>query len=121
MGVAGSNPVSRSIWINHLRDSPHFSVYHAGQRVGAIHEFFSRRKLTLDLVRETQAVQKLRKLTLYLDQLMQAGQWDRELKKIEEDIQELKTQTHSRLERQISRVSKQIGAAAQGLEESQNF
>jgi hypothetical protein len=34
----------------------------------------NRRKLTLDLVRETQAVQKLRKLTLYLDQLMQAGQ-----------------------------------------------
>jgi hypothetical protein len=29
----------------------------AGQRVGAIHELFNRRKLTLDLVRETQAVQ----------------------------------------------------------------
>jgi chromosome segregation ATPase len=49
------------------------------------------------------------------------SEWDRELKEIEEDIRELKTQTHSRLERQISRVSKQIGAAAQGLEESQSF
>ena len=29
---------------------------------------------SLDLVRETQAVQMLRKLTLSLDQLMQAGQ-----------------------------------------------
>jgi hypothetical protein len=47
---------------------------HAGQRVGAIHEFFNRRKLTLDLVRKTQAVKKLPKLTPNLDQLMQAGQ-----------------------------------------------
>ena len=37
--------------------------------------FSNRRKLTLDLVRETQAVQKPRRLTLNLDQLMQAGQW----------------------------------------------
>jgi hypothetical protein len=33
----------------------------------------NRRKLTLDLVQETQAAQKLRKLTLNLDQLMRAG------------------------------------------------
>ncbi len=50
---------------NALRGGPSVGVANAVQRVGAIHEFSNRRKLTLDLVRETQAVQvKARPLSL---------------------------------------------------------